>query len=439
MHGLDWLRSVPYMFRVLALSAGLLVLTACASYTEETREIRSDFRSGRYDEALAALEKSSLRTAERNRLLYRLEKAMILDRMGERDKSRRLLLDADRIVDELITVSVSRTAASFVTNEAATDYGGEDYEKVAIHTMLALSFLEDNDLNAAGIAARRINTKLIEINQGYDEGKNRYGEDAFARYLAGTIYEARGDWDSAIIDYAKALELHQGFYREFVSGGVPDELVTALYRMLVKRNRKDRVAALSKSFPKMVERAEKELKSTPSAGQLVVVHETGRIAIKETFEHLIPFGRQVVRLSFPVIRRDGGVSEGGRSGVTINGRFTASENVQDMDAIASQSLEDRRGRLVAKQAARLLTKGQITEQAYQNFGPLGGLAANVYTAATETADTRGWTLLPEAFQMSRVRLAPGTYDVAIKTSGRTESIRKVEIVEGGVVILRSKE
>ena len=58
--------------------AGALWLAGCASYTEETREIRSLYRSDSYKAALEKLEKSGLKEDDKNRLLYRLEKAMIL-------------------------------------------------------------------------------------------------------------------------------------------------------------------------------------------------------------------------------------------------------------------------------------------------------------------------------------------------------------------------
>ena len=38
-----------------------------------------------------------------------------------------------------------------------TDYAGEDYEKVAIHTMLALSFIED-EIIARRESRQKINT-----------------------------------------------------------------------------------------------------------------------------------------------------------------------------------------------------------------------------------------------------------------------------------------
>lgn len=412
-------------------------LGACASYTEETREIRSLYRSDSYGAALEKLEASALKDEDRNRLLYRLEKAMILDRLGEADKSRRLLIEADKLADELYTVSVSRTAASFIVNEGATDYSGEDYEKVAIHTQLALSFIGQRNYESARVEAKKINNKLAEINQQYETNKNRYAEDAFARYLSGIIYETRGELDDALIDYAKALELYEGSYAVFVQGGVPDELVKSYWRLLQRRSRSDRMAALEKGYPKLVQQAKAEQQAVLEMGEVVVVHEVGSIAVKSAEEFVVPFGRQVVRFSFPVIR-SGGRSYSGQTGFTDDktGKYVGGSNVQDMDAIARLSLDDRRGRLIVKQGARLLAKGQLTEQAYQNFGPLGGIAANVYSAVSETADTRSWSLLPEGYYVTRAFVPVGKRTIKIHTGGRVSDIRDVLVEKGKIVILR---
>jgi uncharacterized protein len=203
----------------------LCVVTSCASYTDDTKEMREAYSGHDYDRALEALKKSGVMERKQDRLLWRLEAATILDRKGEHDKSRALWLEADQIADELYTVSVSKTATSFVLNDAAADYEGEDYEKVAIHSMLAHQFLGAGKLDDARIEARKINNKLAEINQKYDEKeRNKYGEDAHARYLSGLIYEARGEWDSAIIDYSKALELYESTFSGYIRGPVPDGL-----------------------------------------------------------------------------------------------------------------------------------------------------------------------------------------------------------------------
>ncbi|TWW09227.1 hypothetical protein E3A20_16420 [Planctomyces bekefii] len=172
-------------------------------------------------------------------------------------------------------------------------------------------------------------------------------------------------------------------------------------------------------------------------GDVVVIHELGHIATKSTEEFVFPFGRQVIRFSFPVIRKHYN-SYMGQTGLTDtkNGGFYPADNVQNMDEIARTTLEDRRGRLLAKESARLLAKGQLTEQAYQNFGPLGGLAANIYSAVTETADTRSWTLLPEAYFVTRTHFAPGSHTVKSSTGGRIGKITTIQVDKGKLLLLR---
>jgi hypothetical protein len=411
-------------------------LLACASYTEETREIRSKFRSAQYGSALEAIEKSSLQSQERNRLLYNLEKGMIYDRMGKRKESRSLFQNADRIVDELYTVSISKTAASFIVNDSMADYGGEDYEQVAIHTMLALSFLADGDYRSARVEAKKINQRLYDLNQKYDSNKNRYAEDAFALYLSGLIFEAQGDFDDAIIDYRKALGLYEGSYKSFYRGNVPSGLVDSLYALSLKRNRTTIRDELRTKYQKLTQSLDRELAGNPKLGSLVVIHEYGHIANKIAKDFVFPFGRQIIRFSWPSIEKRSFYPSGVFGVSTPGDGFVAANHVQNMDEIARFTLDDRRARMLVKGAARLLAKGQLTEQAYKNLGPIGGIAANVFSAVTETADTRSWTLLPESFYITRARLKTGRHKVTIQSAGKTSQIVTVDIEPEKLKILR---
>jgi hypothetical protein len=408
-------------------------LSACASYTDETREMREAYVSRDYDRALEALKKSGVMERSQDRLLWRLEAATILDRKGEPEKSKRLWLEADQIADELYTVSVSKTAASFVMNDASADYEGEDYEKVAIHSMLAHQFLGLGRMDEARVEAKKINNKLYEINQRYSEKeKNKYGEDAHARYLSGIIYESKGDIDSAIIDYSKALELYENDFRSFIRGPVPTALVQSLYRLLGQRSRQERMEKLAEKYKGLV-RASKT-----GDAEIVVVHEVGRVARKYAKDFVLTIGGQIVRFSFPALETQSIYNAG--TGIEIRGdRFYEAENTAYLDAIAYATLENRRGRMVAKQMARLLAKGQLTYQAEKNFGPLAGLAANIATAATETADTRSWTTLPQAFFISRARVPAGAHDITVKTNGRIGVAKRLNLNKGEIVVLRSVE
>lgn len=396
--------------------------------------MRSLYDSDQYTQALAKLESSPLKNEAKNRLLYRLEKAMILERMGEGGKGRGLLIEADKIGDELYTTSISRTALGFVVNDAATDYDGEDYERVAIHTMLALSYLHAKDLQSARVEARKISFKLEEINRNYQDNKNRYAEDGFARYLAAMIYEAKGEIDDAIIDYGKALTAYQGSFAPFAAGP-PAGMVQAYARLLIQRNRADKLAKLEKEFPRAVAEARATLKNDPDSGEVVIIHEVGHIATKTAQDFFFPFGKQVIRFSFPTIkkRNDGYI---GQTGASVSGAYHSADSAEDLDSIARDTLEDRRLRMIAKSAARLIAKGQLTEQAYRNFGPLGGIAANIFSAVTETADTRSWTLLPASFYVTRMRLKAGMHTIEVKTDGRLSAVKSVDVKKGQIAFLR---
>ena len=407
-------------------------ISGCATYTDDFREVRNTYRAGNYESSLSILDKSEVKKQKRNRLLFLMEKASVLDRLGRFKQARNYLFQADRLVDELYTVSITKTAATLVYNESASDYAGEDYEKVAIHTLLALGFLEQENLKSALIEARKINTRLNEINSKYDEKKNQYGEDAFARYLAGTIHEAKGDLDAAIVDYTRAMKAYDKSYSRLFSTGVPQGLVESLYFALKKRRRTSKVRQLEKKYPSL-----KKLSFESSQGSVVVIHELDTIAIKREHSHVITFGDQVVRLSFPIIRpRSPGRFR--KTGVELGGKFHRGELVQNLDKIASITLEDRRGRLILKQGARLLIKGQMVQKAKEEFGPIGGIAANIYGAVSESADTRGWSLLPSGYYITRVWGKPGKKEIKVYSNGRVSQIKDVTIKKGGISFVRDR-
>ena len=412
----------------------LIALNSCASYTDEIREMRDDYHRGDYQKALDVAQESSVLKNGNNRLLRQLEQGMILDRKGLLEESRKHFLNADRIADELYTESISKNILSYLYNDSSTDYAGEDYEKVAIHTMLALSFISSSQYDSARVEARKINSVLLDINSKYDEGKNRYGEDAFARYLAGIIYELKHDYDSAIIDYSAALNLYKSNFSQFVDEGVPSSLFKALYRCLKIRDRKDKLSRLEKDFPKLAGESKNDLNLSDSYGEIIVIHDVGIIAHKEQENIVLPIGGQLVRFSWPVIR---GGSSPGENGVMVDSdKYFHAQNVADMNAIARATMDDKKGRMLLKGGARLLIKGQITEQVRQNFGPLAGIAANVYSAVSETADTRSWTLLPQGFYVTRMRLLPGSYNIQIKSQSKITRIKKVDVVKNQIVLIR---
>jgi hypothetical protein len=302
---------------------------------------------------------------------------------------------------------------------------------------LALSFLQDKALEEAGVEARKINLVLDKITREYDQKFNSYREDAFALYLSGLIHEAQGEDDDAIIDYQKALTtFSHPQYQQFYMGGVPDHLVQALYLLAVKRQHSEIRDRLSEAYPEFVKRAQEGVKAGLTS-QIVSIHEIGHIAVKRANDFVIPLGGQIIRFSFPYIAYNERYSFG-TTGLDLEGEgFYPGRNLAYLSAIAHFALEERRGRLLLKSAARLIAKAALTNSAYKNLGPLGGIAANVFSVVSETADTRGWTLLPDAFSVARAWVKPGKHRMKVMTEGRLDKVEMIEVPAGRMAIVRS--
>ncbi len=430
------------MFGLLAKRWAPLFLLAfaasgCATYSGQTAAMRSNYRGGEFKEALTSLEALKLQKEGKGSLLYKMERSMIEDRLNNHRDARALLIDADKVTDDLITRSATKSAATLVVNDTVSDYEPEDYEKVAIQTQLALSFLQTGELQSARVAARKINSRLDEINKQYrDEKPGRYSKDAFALYLSGLIYEAKGEWDDAIIDYRSAYKLYRDSYSWFVAD-VPSQLISSYYGALLHRGRTKDATELKKENPKVLD----GYSSRKGDGDLIAIFEIGTIANKENAEHVLPVGGQVIRFSFPRIPYTS--DHVGKTGVEIapaNGKekYFKAEHAQNLNKIAYYNLEERRTRTAIKATGRLIAKGVAVHAVHQKYGTFAGLLANVLSAATETGDTRGWNLLPAQLYILRLPLAPGMYDASFYKDGSDLEKQKIEIKSERMTFVRIK-
>jgi hypothetical protein len=307
--------------------------------------------------------------------------------------------------------------------------------------MLALSFIADGDLPNAQVAARRINSKLAQIIDTYGTGaKASYNDDAFARYLAGMIHEARNDFDNAIVEYGNSISTYKNAYQEFSNGKIPDGLQQAYYRLLVARRRSDKIPAFVKSNPTLAAAVDAQIEKENKNGvaQIVVIHESGQISPKISLSSFTQIGSQLVRLSFPAIRHQRERLYGATGIELAEGKFISASIGSDLDAIGAQSLEDRKARIIAKGLTRAMIKGQVVEQTRQNFGEGAGLLMNIITAATETADTRSWSLLPKRLFVTRAWVRPGTHRMNIKTQGRETPV-EITLRPGELKLIRASD
>lgn len=386
----------PSRYRGILVLACSLVLGACASYTQQTEKIRVAIADRRYDDALKELDESSLAKSKSDEVLFKMEKGSILSLKGDYTKAAQAWSRASDRIEELYTISLGNQAAALALNESYSDYEGESHEKVLLPLMSAVAYFANKEPEKATVEIRRAYLVLEQIKKSFG-GKGAFSRDAFAHALSGMIYEARQEWDAAIVEYRNALEAAKA--NQSWAGDVNvTPIASALGRLAEFRGKKDVLAQLKASHPALAWTKQQDL---AKQGEAFIVYEAGRSPIKVAQDIVVPVVDNVVRVSWPVFRP---VSSGKYpASVFLDGTFAGRTVVmQDIGALAKQSLEDRRLRDLLRMAARVLAKDQVARAAGRSLGPIAQIATGIAGAVTETADTRSWTSLPDALHVLRV-------------------------------------
>lgn len=392
----------------LAVAAYLSMLYGCATYSSTIQPIERNLAAQQPQLALTEFEK--LETPERGRVLYLMNKGLLLRMTGDYAGSTEALEAAKNRISELSAVSVSEQAGSLFINDATKSYVGDEFEQVMVYAYLALNYLEQHRIEAARVEALQVDIRLREIAQQASE--DTYTEDAFARYLTGIIYEEQREWSDAMIAYRKAYEAYQKYALQF-GLAIPDPLKHDLIRLAERMGLSEELKRYRETFG---------IKETPSVaalrdqGELIFTLHSGLAPFKREQSVTIvnPNNGRLMRLALPQYLPRSQPLANAR--ITIDGRSVVTSCVQDIDAIAVKTLEAKMPAITARALARMIAKDQIAKGARDRDGAqeLLGLALNVANTLTERADTRSWFTLPSQIHLARMVLAPGRYRARIE-------------------------
>jgi hypothetical protein len=423
-------------------------LTGCATYSDSFGVIERDLSARQYDAALQDIEKQS--GSKTDRVLYLLNKGMVLRMKRDYAGSNQTLEAAKTEMERLYAASVSENALSFIVNDATVSYAGDDYEQVLVHLYMALNYLELGQPNEARVEALQVDIKLREIGENIPESK--FTEDALSRYLTGLIYEELGEWSDAMIAYRKAYEAYRKYQINY-GLAIPDMLKRDLLRLAMRQGLKDEVAQYSKEFG--IELQQDRKQKPEQEGELVFILNNGLAPIKR--EKVVatwapppsvvvgksrpqasrpppPPPPVMVKIALPYYEsRPNNVLS---ARIIVSGKRADTQMMEDIDGIARASLDTRMPAITARSIARAVAKGALQESV-DRAGSSGNndvaaqlissLVVRVATAATERADTRSWLTLPANIQMARLSLPPGSYDVKVELLGTDNRVIETQV------------
>jgi len=398
----------------LLVLLGPLLLAGCAGdYVARTHGIREAYQAEDYPRALDMLADEGEHGHPNDQLLVLLDRGMVLHAAGRWEESIQVLAQADRLSQELDGISLREEAGALLSNERQRAYRGEDFEKLMISVLQALNYAQLGRDEDALVEIRRVNERLRKM---VVEEKKPYEQLAIARYLGGVLYEDQHEWDSAYIDYAQALELEPRL----------GPLAEPLLRLAKKTGRDDAYEALLQKFP--------GLPHEPlgrEEGQVVVVVEAGLSPEKQSANR--PYQPHAAELITIPVYRDRSTTP--RAQVSVGEAWQGAVTVTSLGEVAKLHLEDRVGRMLAKQLAGAVVKGGVAAGAgaVTKSEEVAYLTFLLLNLANEP-DLRSWLSLPAEFQLARLRLPAGKHLVQVELGGRVTS-REVEVRPGRVSLV----
>jgi hypothetical protein len=383
---------------------------------------------GRYDLSIAQLEKykKSLYTP-RDTVLYYLDKGMLCHYNLQYADSSLLLQEGERAIEDAFTKSISQEISTYLVNDNARDYGGEDYEDIYINVFNALNYYHRGKDESAMVEIRRMNNKLQHLATKYDVALSNLQKKALEENQA--QLPKNTDAPKTFNDSALARYLGMLFYRE--AGLYDDARIDRDYLLAAFAN-----APHVYTYP-VPQSVSEELSIPSGMARLNVLAFGGMSPVKrETVTRVSLLDGSWIKIALPeMISRHSAISKTELvfdDSAPHGGGSYGLELLEDMDAVARETFLLRQEVIYLKTMIRATMKtassSALDAAAKQQGGDdalvlgLFSLAAQVYAEASEQADLRIARFFPARAYVGGVNLPPGTYDFRINYYDRSGKI-----------------
>jgi hypothetical protein len=434
--------------RLLYSLFAALLLSGCAAssvffpYPAQAEKFRGGINAADTEAVLSALDQ---RRNDADKMLYLMERARLAQLAGRFDASKadfEAVLAAFREADDRARISLSGAGAagsSLLTNDNAIPYKGQAYERVLVHQYQALNYLALGDRDGAAVELRNAQQLQRQAELDYagelskaqgDAAQNNVllgdfdnhfaGMDAvtgklknsfqngYTFYLSAVFWEALGEYNDALVDYKKALEL------------APEN--AALKQDVIRANGYFGGGQ----------------KPNAGEGSVVVFFEQGFVQAKRDININIPTtDGGWFAVAFPVYAAEDHVTP---SALRIQGanRQVDTDVLVDTSALAMKSLKEQVPAMLVRQVLRARTKYEMQRQASKQGGLGAQLLTNIYNLVSEQADLRSWLTLPANAQAARLPLPAGQQTLTF--FGSTGSISlPVDVRAGRTTLVRVVE
>ena len=284
--------------------------------------------------------------------------------------------------------SLAAGFSSLFLSEGLSTYQGEGYERVMLHVMWGLAYLGLGALEDTLVEVRRSNRLLAAEGTFYDK---EYRGAGLAHFLSAIGHELREEHDEAWIDWS-ALE---------AKGLAPSVHRPALHCATRLAHEGERLVARDGETAALPE----------GAARVVLIAGVGRgpVKVEARKDILTPDG--AVSLALPRLQRRPQPVQ--HLEMTLSGVAVRSAEIEAVHALAQESLADRIAWIAARNLRTVVSTREAAVRQAEKWRARRGRAAailgDVLAIATERADLRCWSTLPDTWQVAITHAAPGVH------------------------------
>ena len=241
-------------------------------------------------------------------------------------------------------------------------------------------------------------------------GKVKNGfQNAFTFYLSGILYEASGEFNDAYIDFKRAIEIY------------PENpyLQQDVLRLASKLGMQDDLISFQQRFGKY------QSKESTGQGKIVVLVERDIVNSKQDVGLNLPVGSSSYGLkffSFSLPVYEGALSQHNKLTLQNAGQSYQTNEIVRIQSLAAKDLKDQLPSLLTRQVVRVVAKEQVRQKLSREAGNVGNILASIYNIASEKADTRSWSTLPDQVDIIRFDTSSGKKVLQMQVDGQQKSI-----------------
>jgi len=340
------------------------------------------------ERALLALQK--IEPKQQDLAQYLLDAGVLKQLNGDLAGSNADLQTAKGIMASLQAASVSENLGALTVNETFRSYAGSPSERVLVHYLLALNYLQLGDLDGARVEMLQADVTMKAVA----DTDSLRGQLASVNFLSGVVYELNDEFDNAMISYRRALGIMDARQQP-----IPVALQDSLLQISQRQGMLDEYQQYTKRFSRQARLLQ------PGDRELLVFYADGNVTSKQ--QHTIPIfspqHRAYISLALPYYPANNYRPR--PLILSLAGQSYYTEVIENIEQLARKDLADQLPVITATTLARAAIKYQAVRAAQNDNNGLNAMLLNIGMLISEQADLRSWNILPSSLQVARIPIA----------------------------------